>query len=647
VVDEQGAPCAGAEVVIVRPVLSELHVSFHALTPAVESERHVTTSAADGSFSFDDLVRGATFDVFASAVDGRRGRVLDVRAGIGDGPTVPVQATTSIEGVVVDARDRSPVADATVRIRNYRSDGRERLETTTDGNGRFQLSAIGVLTMVLAAAADGRCSGTYSPQLRPGGKVEFEIEVGPGPPVEGVVVDAASGEPIPDAAIMLQPWEDVVAARTDEAGTFLVRPGGGTRENVEAIVAAEGFAQVAATLTAAGSDRDAQLRANVVRLPRAVEAVGRLVAHDDVPLAGAIVLAVLAVRDGDASGVGGAQLAATRADGSFRIEGLDPQVRHMLQIRGDECAWTSLPFPSAGGDGRFDFGSIVVETGAVVTGTVACDDGTPLVGARVDAVFGYAISGNATSAAAQLVRPGVVDAANHFEVANLAAGRWTLRVGASGFPRKGELELDVGRDQIVDDVQLTIGAGLSIAGRVVDARGAPIEHAFLMLLSLKQNSGDMPRPVASANADAAGRFRIGGLERGAFTLHVQPAGPGEGRSVVRELARVEAGTVDLEITLPDGKIVSGRIVDGHGAPVAGASLVLVDAKGANVGGGFSGRDGGFRLLAAPSAEAEDWSLAVRVFDQSRPGALSDQPPVATVDHVHGDGPPLTIVVRGN
>src|SRR6185369_5195752 len=80
VVDEQGAPCAGAEVVIVRPVLSELHVSFHALTPAVESERHVTTSAADGSFVFDDLMRGAAFDVFASTGDGRRGRVLDARA---------------------------------------------------------------------------------------------------------------------------------------------------------------------------------------------------------------------------------------------------------------------------------------------------------------------------------------------------------------------------------------------------------------------------------------------------------------------------------------------------------------------------------------------------------------------------------------
>jgi hypothetical protein len=101
VVDEQGAPCANVEVAILRPVLSELNISHHATTPAVECERHVTTSATDGSFAFDDLVRGATFDVFASAGDGRRGRVLDVRAGIGDGPTV-----AAVDGV--DRRGRRP-----------------------------------------------------------------------------------------------------------------------------------------------------------------------------------------------------------------------------------------------------------------------------------------------------------------------------------------------------------------------------------------------------------------------------------------------------------------------------------------------------------------------------------------------------------
>ncbi len=643
VVDEQGAPCANVEVAILRPVRSELRIPFHALTPAVEIERHVTASAADGSFVFDDLVRGATFDVFASAGDGRRGRVLDVRAGIGEGPTVALQSTTSIEGVVVDARDRRPVAGATVHLRDFRSDGRQRLDTTTDGNGRFALSdVVGDHAVLFAAASDGRCSWPYSPKLRSGAKVELEIEVGLGAATEGAVVDAESGAPIPDAAVLLQSLEDVVATRTDEAGTFVVRQGRVTSGNLQVIVAAEGYAPIRASLLAAASESDAPPGTNVVRLPRATKAVGRLVARDDAPIAGAIVVAV---REGDPSGAAGAQLAATGADGSFRMEGLDPRVRHVLQIRGEECAWTSLPFPPTGDDGHFDFGSIVVETGALVTGSVACDDGTPLAGAHVDAVSDDVSSG--TALRAQLVRPGVVDAAGHFEVANLAAGRWTLRLSANGFPRPGELSLDVRRDEVVDDVKLTIGAGLSIAGRVVDARGEPVDHASLMLLRQKQNPRDLPRPVASATTDAAGRFRIGGLERGAFTLDVTPPRPGEGKSVFTELARVEAGAPDLEIVLPDGQVVSGCVVDGQGAPVAGASLVLVEANGAKVASGFTGRDGGFRLLAARPAGGVEWSLAVRISDRDHPGPLFDQAPAATVDHVRGDGPPLTIVVRGN
>jgi len=182
---------------------------------------------------------------------------------------------------------------------------------------------------------------------------------------------------------------------------------------------------------------------------------------------------------------------------------------------------------------------------------------------------------------------------------------------------------------------------------VVDARGEPVDHASLMLLRQKQNPRDLPRPVASATTDAAGRFRIGGLERGAFTLDVTPPRPGEGKSVFTELARVEAGAPDLEIVLPDGQVVSGCVVDGQGAPVAGASLVLVEANGAKIASGFTGRDGGFRLLAARPAGGVEWSLAVRISDRDHPGPLFDQAPAATVDHVRGDGPPLTIVVRGN
>jgi len=94
-------------------------------------------------------------------------------------------------------------------------------------------------------------------------------------------------------------------------------------------------------------------------------------------------------------------------------------------------------------------------------------------------------------------------------------------------------------------------------------------------------------------------------------------------------------------------VVSGRIVDHQGAPVAAASVMIVDTNGALVARGFSGRDGDFRLLAARPADGVEWSLAVHISNRDHPSPLFDQAPAATVDHVRGDGPPLTIVVRGN
>src|SRR5262249_10542353 len=137
-----------------------------------------TTSGPDGAFVFDELVRGSAFDLFADTHDGRRARRVDAHVG-GDATTLTLKRTWKIEGVVVDARDGSPVAGATVQRMNARSDGREKLATTTDALGRFALQDCdGEYEEIIAAASDGRCSGTCSPEIE-NRAVPLRIEVGP------------------------------------------------------------------------------------------------------------------------------------------------------------------------------------------------------------------------------------------------------------------------------------------------------------------------------------------------------------------------------------------------------------------------------------------------------------------------------------
>src|SRR5262249_29136904 len=157
-----------------------------------------------------------------------------------------------------DARDGTPVAGASVRVRNFRSDGRQLLSATADEAGRFAIPVVvREHTMLFAAAPDGRCSGPCGLDLQRDGSHEMKIEGGRAGAADGTVVDAESGAPIPDAEIRLRPDSDVVAAHSDEAGAFHLRPGySSARGVVDAEVAAADYAPAYVQLKSANEPDD-------------------------------------------------------------------------------------------------------------------------------------------------------------------------------------------------------------------------------------------------------------------------------------------------------------------------------------------------------------------------------------------------------
>lgn len=73
-------------------------------------------------------------------------------------------------------------------------------------------------------------------------------------------------------------------------------------------------------------------------------------------------------------------------------------------------------------------------------------------------------------------------------------------------------------------------------GRVVDAAGAPVPHAYIVIAA-----GSVPMPEIALLSDEAGRFSVR-LPPGAFTLRAHgPPGTGE--------AEVVAGPADREIVI--------------------------------------------------------------------------------------------------
>ena len=119
----------------------------------------------------------------------------------------------------------------------------------------------------------------------------------------------------------------------------------------------------------------------------------------------------------------------------------------------------------------------------------------------------------------------------------------------------------------IEDFNLTLSLGASIAGRVFDEdTGFPIANLDVHAVSLPDRSH-----VAWERTDADGRFTLSGVAPGLFDVVAEGRGyvPHQQRVSVLDRERVTG----LEMGLGAGGTVSGRVTDAAtGAPVAGATV---------------------------------------------------------------------------
>jgi hypothetical protein len=395
--------------------------------------------------------------------------------------------------------------------------------------------------------------------------------------LEGAVRDKA-GRGVPGASVLALPQADGGArpgatrrAQTSAGGKFRfegVAPG-----RYALVVEALGLGAIEpAPVTVPGPPADVRLSGAIRWLDgRVVDATGDPVTGAHVLLGGAgATLIREAVSDDKA--------------GAFSFVVLDSGAYALRAQHGTRASPTYLPAPDAR-DGIV----LTLGPGVFVSGQVVDDGGAGVGGVEVRAEAGD-----------DDPLPGVTMARGDgsFRLGPLPPGRVRLVAAAPGHLLRAAATLELKDGTTPAPQRLVLVRGVSLSGRVVDARGAAVVGAevrcvgagvSLDVADLAVLEGVLPLAAeAAALAGAVGRA-LGTAkttrsdERGAFRL--QDVLPGPLRLEVSrppfaplavDLGSVEPGAArDAGVlVLRDAAPVRGRVLDERGAPVAGARVAV-------------------------------------------------------------------------
>jgi len=334
-----------------------------------------------------------------------------------------------------------------------------------------------------------------------------------------------------------------------------------------------------------------------LRLQPGRAAVGKVVALDGRPLAGARVLLRPAGREGFPPPETHAEAplddddpASARSvqDGSFRVEQC-PAAELDVEVRlAGYAPVRRAGFRVGPGTAPLDLGTVVLRPGARLAGRVVDEQKRGIAGAEIF-LFDRLPPERALDRALLGRKPDVTTGADgSFSLADLPAGfPQHLAARARGF--LPALVRGV-RPPAAAPLLVRLAAGASLTGRVVDERDQPVPRARVGLRSEESLEEDpYQRPLGKevyrvAFAGEDGRFTIRGAPRGKAVLNASAEGFVPTEDVAVELPPVDPSQ-PLVVRLRGGAVVWGRISTRAGEAVAGArvgagqAMALSDAEG--------------------------------------------------------------------
>ena len=510
-----------------------------------------------GTSSALEVILSRGLDAFGRVVDGSDQPIAGATVYL---TALPAEASRSPWGANLD-RHRGPFQQAARRAGpTATSDALGRFSFAHLAPGRFDMTAEAhgfapetVLAIEIGAAGGATDLGTVA--LEPGTKLAGRVLDGKRRPIAEAAVRIEASRPGWISTARPGPIApEETQAESDADGRFVIADLA-AGERLEVSVWKSGYA--AARLPGVEVPTAAPVE---IVLASAARVSGRVVDREGKARAGAWVSLSAEVSSGPVIGGKAApgQFAGSGQcdeDGRFIIEDLEPGTL-TLSAGAEGYLPTRRPGIKLGEGAELAGIEVVLERGATVFGQVLAADGTPVADARVSVVGtdeGFFASAPWATA----------DGDGAYRLTGVAPGRHSIAAERRGHLRVArELDVELGDNRL--DLQL--GRGTEVAGRVVDDKGLPVAGARVEL-----------GRAGTATSDTAGGFRIAGVAPGVYRLEGYKAG--YARTVHDGEIRVEAAPVEgLELRLESGGAIRGRLLGLAPEELARVELVAYPVK---------------------------------------------------------------------
>ncbi len=262
------------------------------------------------------------------------------------------------------------------------------------------------------------------------------------------------------------------------------------------------------------------------------------------------------------------QRATTADDGSFRLPDLVYGSAYRLTAQAQRFPSTVVDVPPMEPGVAADPVRIVLTRGRKAVGRVVDTDDGPVTGAEVKLRWPADTERFVRRDRLDATEPTATDERGEFSFPAVSEGEYEVLLSHPEYVRHGNPRAEVpGGEGDIDSGVFTLLAGAKIHGLVTNPEGEPVAGATIRARNYRSMDRNQDR---TATSDTDGAFRLTGLPHELIELRVRADG-----YTTLVLRGARPGTEEpILIELKTGALLTGRVVDAAGRPVAGASVLL-------------------------------------------------------------------------